>query len=160
MLSRLVEIRIASLIIGMYAANMSNHSHRYPVGDAVVESPDQDAECGALVRDGDAISRVRSRLSGDERIEGAAAIFSAMGDPTRVRILNALSIEELCVCDLAEISGISQSGVSHQLRLLRQLGLVAYRRDGNRAVYRLADDHVLTLLGQGLEHADEALEAQ
>ena len=92
-------------------------------------------------------------------VERTAAIFSALADPTRVRMLNALGIEELCVCDLAEVCGISQSGVSHQLRLLRDLGLVAYRRDGNRAVYRLADDHVLTLLAQGLEHADEALGA-
>jgi DNA-binding transcriptional ArsR family regulator len=97
------------------------------------------------------------RLSADPRVERTAAIFSALADPTRVRILDALGIEELCVCDLAEVCGISQSGVSHQLRLLRDLGLVAYRREGNRAVYRLADDHVLTLLAQGLEHADEVV---
>ena len=94
------------------------------------------------------------------RVEQTAAIFSALADPTRVRILDALGIEELCVCDLAEVCRISQSGVSHQLRMLRDLGLVAYRREGNRAVYRLADDHVLTLLAQGLAHADEALSAQ
>ena len=62
------------------------------------------------------------------------------------------------MCDLAELSLVSQSGVSHQLRLLRQLGLVAFRRDGNRAVYRLADDHVRSLLAQGFEHAAEERE--
>jgi len=87
----------------------------------------------------------------------AAAIFSALADPTRVRILIALSEEERCVCDLADLAGISQSGVSHQLRLLRDRGLVVFRRDGNRAVYRLADDHVTTLLDQGLAHAAEHL---
>jgi ArsR family transcriptional regulator len=104
------------------------------------------------------LARVRSRLSGDARVERTSEIFSALADPTRLRILDALGIEELCVCDLAEVCGISQSGVSHQLRLLRDLGLVAYRRDGNRAVYRLADSHVLTLIAQGLEHADEGLD--
>jgi ArsR family transcriptional regulator len=88
-------------------------------------------------------------------VERTTAIFSALADPTRFRILDALSHEELCVCDLAAICGISQSGVSHQLRLLRERELVAFRRDGNRAVYRLADDHVRTLLAQGLAHADE-----
>lgn len=82
-------------------------------------------------------------------------IFSALADPTRLRILDALAAEELCVCDLAAVCGISQSGVSHQLRLLRDGGLVAFRRDGNRAVYRLADDHVRVLLDVGLAHADE-----
>jgi DNA-binding transcriptional ArsR family regulator len=70
-------------------------------------------------------------------------------------MLDALAREELCVCDLAEVAGISQSGVSHQLRLLRDRGLVAYRRDGQRALYRLADEHVRTLIATGLEHADE-----
>ena len=70
-------------------------------------------------------------------------------------MLEALSLGELCVCDLAEIVGVSQSGVSHQLRLLRDRGLVAYRRDGQRAVYRLADEHVRVLIASGLEHADE-----
>jgi len=119
--------------------------------------PSTDAECSALVLDQGAVARVGSQLSSDVRVERTAAIFSALADPTRVRILDALGIEELCVCDLAEVCRISQSGVSHQLRLLRDLGMVAYRREGNRAVYRLADEHVLTLLVQGLEHADEAL---
>ena len=88
-------------------------------------------------------------------MQRTVGIFSAMADPTRLKILEALAAEELCVCDLAEVCGISQSGVSHQLRLLRDRGLVAFRRDGNRAVYRLADDHVNVLLSVGLEHADE-----
>ncbi|PKQ14887.1 MAG: hypothetical protein CVT67_11930 [Actinobacteria bacterium HGW-Actinobacteria-7] len=73
----------------------------------------------------------------------------------RVSHVPPLAREELCVCDLAEVAGISQSGASHQLRLLRDRGLVAYRRDGQRAVYRLADDHVWMLIAAGLEHADE-----
>ena len=91
-------------------------------------------------------------------LEATAALFSAMGDPTRWRLLEALGIEECCVCDLAQLTGVSQSGVSHQLRVLRGLGLVAFRRDGNRAVYRLADEHVRGLLAQGFEHAAEVRE--
>ena len=98
---------------------------------------------------------MRAALAADRRVELTTAIFSALSDPTRFRILDALSHEELCVCDLAQIAGISQSGVSHQLRVLRDRGLVTSRRDGQRAVYRLADEHVRTLIGVGLEHADE-----
>jgi DNA-binding transcriptional ArsR family regulator len=141
---------------------MSGRSYRsapqVPVDPTPAGPFASDAECSALLVDSDALARVRRQLSGDARLELTAAIFSALADPTRLRILDALGIEELCVCDLAEVCGISQSGVSHQLRLLRDLGLVAYRRDGNRAVYRLADSHVLTLIAQGLEHADEGLD--
>ena len=139
---------------------MSSHSdssreHRVPS-----DTGSSDAECAAVVLDPCAVERVRSRLSGADRLLRTAGVFSAFADPTRVRILEALGLEELCVCDLAQVCGISQSGVSHQLRLLRDLRVVAYRRDGNRAVYRLADDHVLTMLGQGFEHADEVIDAK
>ena len=88
-------------------------------------------------------------------LESAVSIFSAMGDPTRLRLLEALAAGERCVCDLAADSGVSQSAVSHQLRLLRDRGLVTFTREGNRAVYRLADDHVRALLVQGFAHAEE-----
>jgi DNA-binding transcriptional ArsR family regulator len=142
-----------------YARYMSNHSDRFDTSFPSPQALSTDPECSAVILDAAAVRRVRKRLSGDERLDKTTAIFSALADPTRLRILDALGIEELCVCDLAAICRISQSGVSHQLRLLRDRGLVTYRRDGNRAVYRLADEHVLTLLAQGLEHADEALGA-
>jgi DNA-binding transcriptional ArsR family regulator len=119
---------------------------------------DEDAACSQIVVDADAVGRVQRSRAGAGWLEQTAALFSAMGDPTRLRLLEALAVEELCVCDLAQLSEISQSGVSHQLRVLRELGLVAFRRDGNRAVYRLADDHVRTLLAQGFEHAAEGQE--
>lgn len=70
-------------------------------------------------------------------------------------MLLALAREPLCVCDLAEVAGVTQSAVSHQLRTLRLLDLVTWERDGKRAVYRLADDHVRVLLEIGLQHAIE-----
>jgi DNA-binding transcriptional ArsR family regulator len=111
--------------------------------------------CRALVVDSAAVQRARAALSDDARTTRTTAMFAAFADPTRFRILEALSSGELCVCDLAALGSVSQSAVSHQLRLLRERGLVAFRREGNRAVYRLADEHVRTLLAQGLAHADE-----
>lgn len=112
-------------------------------------------ECRETIVDPAAVERVRNAVASDARTARTVAIFSAVADPTRFRILHALASEELCVCDLSVICGVSQSGVSHQLRLLRDRGLVAFRREGSRAVYRLTDDHVRALLTVGLEHADE-----
>jgi ArsR family transcriptional regulator len=114
-----------------------------------------EASCAARIIDADAVDRVSAVLSTPESTNRTTAIFSALSDPTRFRILEALSVEELCVCDLAEIAEVSESGASHQLRLLRDRGLVSYRREGNRAVYRLADDHVRDLLEIGRQHAAE-----
>jgi len=107
------------------------------------------------VADEPAIARARAAVSDDRLNASATALFAAFADPTRFRILQALSAGELCVCDLAALGSVSQSAVSHQLRLLRERGLVAFRREGNRIVYRLADGHVRTVLAQGLAHARE-----
>lgn len=112
-------------------------------------------ECAARIVDADAVARVKRALPGESAQSQAADIFRALADPTRMRLLLALSDESLCVCDLAEIVGVSESGVSHQLRMLRDLRLVAWERDGKRAVYRLADDHVRDLLAIGVAHAGE-----
>jgi DNA-binding transcriptional ArsR family regulator len=85
-----------------------------------------------------------------------AETFRALGDPTRLRILDALSRAELCVCDLARALGLSESATSHQLRLLRSLRLVRTRRAGRMIFYALDDAHITGLLAQGLEHVVEA----
>lgn len=87
--------------------------------------------------------------------KSVADIHDALADETRLKILMSLVGRELCVCDLARVCGISSSGVSHQLRLLRDRDLVAYARDGKRVVYRLADDHVAAMLAISIEHAEE-----
>ena len=115
----------------------------------------QSDACDVVIVDESAVAHVRSGLAADWRAKRTTDIFSALSDPTRFRILNALAIRELCVCDIAAVVDVSQSAVSHQLRVLRNLDLVDYRREGRRAVYRLADEHVRTLISQGLEHADE-----
>lgn len=88
-------------------------------------------------------------------LEQIAELFSAFGDPTRVQILALLIGQELCVNDIAQAVDLSQSAISHQLRILKQMHLIKFRRDGKNILYSLADDHVLTILQTGLEHVLE-----
>ena len=94
--------------------------------------------------------------SGREAVTDLAETFRTLGDPTRVRILDALSHGELCVCDLAALVRMSESAVSHQLRLLRSLRLVRPRREGRMVFYALDDQHIITLFRTGLRHVQEA----
>lgn len=91
----------------------------------------------------------------EDNLYKLADLFKVFGDPTRIRILHVLAGQELCVCDIAENLGMTQSAISHQLRILKQIHLVKYRRDGKTIYYSLADDHVYTILAQGLEHVME-----
>ena len=89
-----------------------------------------------------------------ETLEQIAELFKGFADPTRVHILSLLQVrEELCVTELAEAVGVSQSAVSHQLRILKQMHLIKFRREGKNIWYSLADNHVRTILEMGLEHA-------
>ena len=97
-----------------------------------------------------------SDLLGDEEVVYTATqIFDALSDYTRFQILSALMVGERPVGELQEICSVSQSAISHQLRLLRDRGLVTQRREGQRSIYALADDHVAMLIAVGLEHANE-----
>jgi ArsR family transcriptional regulator, lead/cadmium/zinc/bismuth-responsive transcriptional repressor len=99
-------------------------------------------------------SDVQTRLA-EATVVALAEIFKALGDTTRVRMLDALSRSEVCVCDLAAMLGLTESAVSHQLRFLRSLRLVRSRRDGRHIYYTLADQHIVRLFEQGLEHVQE-----
>ena len=104
----------------------------------------------------EAVAFVQERALPNDTVERVSRLFSALSDPTRLRILHALTVtKELCVCDLAALAELSVSAVSHQLRLLRDRDLVHARRDGRMVYYSLADDHVATLMGTGVEHANE-----
>jgi DNA-binding transcriptional ArsR family regulator len=94
-------------------------------------------------------------LPDNKIVSGLAEIFGVLADPTRLKICMFLSENELCVCDLAAMLNISESAVSHQLRLLRSLRIVKYRREGKMAFYTLDDSHVTSLIKQGLDHAQE-----
>ena len=93
--------------------------------------------------------------SNDETLYQLADLFKVFGDPTRIRILAILSKQELCVQDSADSLSMTQSAISHQLRILKQSALVKFRRDGKTIYYSLADDHVATIMAQGLEHVCE-----
>lgn len=95
------------------------------------------------------------RLPDKETMEAIAELFKGFADSTRVQILYLLARQELCVTEIAEKVAISQSAISHQLRLLKQMHLIKYRREGKNILYSLADDHVLTILEMGLEHVLE-----
>jgi ArsR family transcriptional regulator len=101
------------------------------------------------------VSELRAALIGEDDVTELAETFRALGDPTRVRMLDALSHGELCVCDLAALVGMSESAVSHQLRFLRHLRLVKPRREGRMVFYALDDLHIITLFRQGLRHVQE-----
>ena len=101
------------------------------------------------------LARVRRALVSPAEAFALAETFSLLGDPTRTRILHALSVDELCVSDLAGLIGISASATSHQLRLLRDRRLVAVRREGKHTFYRLQDEHIRTLVDMGLSHVAE-----
>ena len=90
-----------------------------------------------------------------EILEQIAELFKGFADPTRVHILSLLARSELCVTDIAEAVELSQSAISHQLRMLKQMHLIKYRREGKNILYSLADDHVKTILEMGLEHVLE-----
>ena len=103
----------------------------------------------------DAVEQVRGLLPPDETLYDLAELFKIFGDSTRVKILYALLESELCVCDIAKLMEVSQSAVSHQLRVLKGSKLVKFRREGKNILYSLADDHVKTILQMGLEHVLE-----
>lgn len=102
------------------------------------------------------VDRAREAMPADRTLVYAAEMLRVLGDPTRLRIARALATEELCVCDIATLLGLSQPTVSHSLRALRQLRLVRYRKFGKIAYYALDDAHILQLLDSGLAHAAEA----
>ncbi len=107
--------------------------------------------------DPEAVAFVQGKSLPERTIERLSRLFSALADPTRLKILNALMVtKELCVCDLAVIADLSVSAVSHQLRLLRDRDLVHARRDGRMVYYSLADDHISTLMNTGIDHANES----
>jgi len=126
---------------------MSRHSD--------VHTKARDALCDVTCINERKVKRVLRKLGTESDIASLAGLYKVLGDPTRVKILRALSLEELCVCDIAALVGLSQSAISHQLRFLRISRLVKYRRQGKMAYYALDDDHVRQLLEKGLRHVRE-----
>lgn len=101
------------------------------------------------------LCKVRHELPTDELLCDLADLFKVFGDTTRMKILYSLFESEMCVCAIAELLGMTQSAISHQLKVLKDANLVANRRDGKTIYYFLADEHVRTIVAQGFEHLIE-----
>ena len=111
--------------------------------------------CDAQELHPDLLTIVNEQMPPEEELYNLAELFKVFGDSTRIRILFVLFEAEVCVCDLAHALNMTQSAISHQLRILKQNKLVKNRREGKSIFYSLADDHVRTIIAQGLEHIEE-----
>jgi DNA-binding transcriptional ArsR family regulator len=118
-------------------------------------APEPAVEHRRLHDDPQVLAAVRPKLLESRTVEAVAEVFNLLGDPTRVRLVDALSHGERCVCDLASLVGLTESAVSHQLRLLRAARLVRVRREGRHAYYALDDHHVVGLLHDTRKHVQE-----
>ena len=117
--------------------------------------PENNPCCDYMHIHEDTVKAVQQSMPREEVLYDLAELFKVFGDSTRIRILYVLFEAEMCVCDIAQLLGMSQSAISHQLRILKGNKLVKYRREGKTVFYSLADGHVRTIIGQGLEHVEE-----
>lgn len=103
----------------------------------------------------DVVKQAYDEMPAEEHLYDLAELFKVFGDTTRIKILYVLFESEMCVCDIAEILNMTQSAISHQLRVLKQNRLVRFRREGKNIIYSLADEHVRSIINQGMEHINE-----
>ena len=110
-------------------------------------------ECHEIHKD--LVDQVMNRMPDEDELYDLAELYKIFGDTTRIRILYLLFEAEMCVCDIAEVLNMTQSAISHQLRVLKQAKLVKFRKEGKTVFYCLADEHVRTIIDQGMEHLNE-----
>jgi len=121
----------------------------------LIEKEIAEATCGFMHVHEDMLRMVETVMPGEQELVDLAEFFKIFGDSTRIKILYALSQSEMCVCDIATLLQMGQSAISHQLRVLKQMRLVKFRREGKTVFYSLADRHIETILAQGMEHINE-----
>ena len=124
---------------------MSDHRHSCAEAEA----------CEYIRAHPELIGKIRENMPAEELLYDLAELYKVFGDSTRIKILYVLFEAEVCVCDLAQCLNMTISAISHQLRVLKQARLVKCRREGKTVFYSLADDHVRTILGQGMDHIEE-----
>ena len=117
--------------------------------------PSRGDECELTFVHPEQVAEAQGRIPNDASVMALADTFGALSDPTRIRMIAALTGGELCVCDLAQVLGLTRSAVSHQLRLLRGQRLVRLRKEGKMAFYTLDDDHIRSLMAEGISHVQE-----
>ena len=142
----------------MRCQQRSNYKERSgPMDDDIIRETGAEAEETDVTGAEDAakIKEVTDALPDEDTLDELEELFKIFGDSTRIKILYALHIKEMCVMDISLALGMSQSAISHQLRVLRQTRLIRSRRDGKNIYYSLADEHVHTIISMGLEHIEE-----
>ncbi|MCR4615674.1 MAG: metalloregulator ArsR/SmtB family transcription factor [Clostridiales bacterium] len=120
-------------------------------GRAIV-SEDKIQDCKCEHNHLEFVDKVRHDMPAEEHLYDLADLFKVFGDTTRIKILYVLFESEMCVCDIADSLGMTQSAISHQLKVLKQSKLIGNKRDGKSIIYYLADDHVRTIIGMGMDH--------
>lgn len=151
--------RSARMVDAQDAIELTIHEHQFTRSDKLMPRPktmqESQDQCEVRCVNGRKVQQMRKLMKPAPAVVSLAETFKVLGDPTRLRIAYALSRDELCVCDLAAVLGVSQSVVSHSLRALRQMRLVRYRKQGKIAYYALDDDHIGSLVAEGFRHVDE-----
>ena len=125
---------------------MDNENNLFAVDEGV---------CDIKIIHQEAMDNAKKELLDEDTYQELSETFKIFGNPTRLKILTLLAVEDLCVCDISEVLSMSQSAISHQLRTLRSKNLVKFTKEGKQARYSLADDHVIELLKIGIEHVLE-----
>ncbi len=116
---------------------------------------EDDALCSCTIIHEDILNKVRGQITDDGHIFKIAELFKALDNPSRLKIINAIMLSEMCVCDIAALMNMNQPAISHHLRVLRQAQLIKYRREGKIVYYSLDDEHIELLFRQGLAHVME-----
>lgn len=119
-------------------------------------SQDKAALCKVSIIHEEVLDQVRREIRGDDSLMDMAELFKAFSDPTRLKLIGALMLSQMCVCDLAALLNVTQPAISHHLKTLRQTRLIKFRREGKVVYYTLDDEHVTLLYKMGLAHVDEA----
>ena len=120
-----------------------------------IEREVQEGVCEFMHVHEEIVEKVEKVMSDEQQLLDLSEFFKVFGDSTRIKILYVLSQSEMCVCDIASLLQMGQSAISHQLRVLKQMQLVKFRRDGKTVFYSLSDNHIQTILAQGMEHICE-----
>lgn len=122
---------------------------------ARIEQEVEEGSCEFMHVHDEIVERVEKVMPDEQQLLDLSEFFKVFGDSTRIKILYVLSQSEMCVCDIASLLMMGQSAISHQLRILKQMRLVKFRREGKTVFYSLSDGHIQTILAQGMEHINE-----
>ena len=133
---------------------MNKHSYETR-RKGIMKEKDEIELCEDVCVHDEIVHKVEKDMPEETKLYDLAELFKIFGDSTRIKILYVLMQTEMCVCDISEVLGVSQSAVSHQLKALKLAKLVKYRRDGKSILYSLDDEHVRTVISQGIDHIME-----